>query len=588
MAEPLFMLADIEISASALGRWLKSKPLPAAAFSDWPDAIFREDSGISQVPEPERLSVADELVAYCADSIRMGDGFLHCQYDGAEKALHAAACFRYGDEPGVMEYAVFLCALLRGIGDVYTAKKSSFIRLLDGGSDLLCIEIGKRSSRVAPDSMPAPLPPSWFGAWVSQDNLSDPDIVAATLLPPLARALKKQIKQVLGVLHATAQKPYRYDCFFITDGERVFRFPYDVPVPDADPKTFHRVTPANQMDSAFYADARRVWYYDYNGEAVFVQELTAGTTMKGWRPFGSDGEPLLRCGDTVWSTACMDYPKGESASSYFGYLKRGDTRKNVESVLRVIESQGGIPVSKKPHFYDYLRPVQVDEASFFNVKDCLFEDKKSVYVQTREGLIRIEGAIPGATTEVGELRCINGRVFRYGYEIPAVFDAAALRHIGGDVYADSRHVYRLSAGSAEGRFLPAPDIFQDADPMTFRVMRRMMYVTLYADAQRVWLDTSLVPGLAPEAVKLMNAFFWTDGNRVYFDGTPIPEASPEKFEVLGDFHAHSRYARQGGTVFFDAHPIPGADAASFVIDGSYSHMAHDKYRQYHDGKALES
>ena len=137
MAEPLFLLADIDIGAAALNRWLKSAPLSVASFSDWPESLFRSDSGISRVPRPAEPTVGDELVAAYVASIGAGDGYLHCHYDDQAKKLHFAACFQYGDEAGVMEFAVFLCALLRGIQDFCIAKGSSFIRLSDIGRDLL-------------------------------------------------------------------------------------------------------------------------------------------------------------------------------------------------------------------------------------------------------------------------------------------------------------------------------------------------------------------------------------------------------------------------------------------------------------------
>ncbi|WP_233874564.1 hypothetical protein [Paraburkholderia adhaesiva] len=123
MAEPLFILADIEISVPALRRWLKSAPLSPATFDDWPESLFHSGSGISHVAEPTQPSVIDELITYCVDSFGLGDGHLHFKYDEQSKALHFAVCSRYGDEKGVMESAIFLCALLRGLAQVYTAKK---------------------------------------------------------------------------------------------------------------------------------------------------------------------------------------------------------------------------------------------------------------------------------------------------------------------------------------------------------------------------------------------------------------------------------------------------------------------------------
>jgi hypothetical protein len=575
MAEPLFILADIEISDAALRRWLKTAPRSAATFDDWPDALFRSDSGLFNVPATAQSSVADELVAYCVSSFGAGHGYLYCNYDEQAKRLRFAVYFQYGDEAGVMETAIFLCALLRGIADIYTAKKSSFIRLFDtDADDLLCIEISKKASRILPSPENAPLPPAWFSKWISQDNLGDPDQLTAALFPPLARALKKQVS--LGALRASPQAPYRYDCFFWTDGDCVYAWPDNKPVQNADPKTFRRVTPGS-MDSAFYADARQIWYHDGYGNLVPVQSLEPGVSMQGWRPFGSDGEPLLRCGDTVWSVADINYPNPGNFVDDASRPRRSATKGNVKSVLRVIELQSGIPMWKKLGSCEYLRPTQVDGASFTHIKDSLFEDDKSVYVETKQGLVHMEGAIPGMTTYLGELSCNNGQIFYYGYKIQCQVDAASLRHIGRDFYADNSHVYVLevvSDGYISRRDL---NILQDAESASFRILS----TSISTDERHVWLDGKLIPDLMPDAVRVMGSFFWTDGIRVYYDGKLIPDADPGKFEVLVD----SDYARQGTTVYFRASPIPGADAASFIADGSSN--AHDRYRSYEFGESFE-
>ena len=475
-----------------------------------------------------------------------------------------------------MESAIFLCALLRGIAESYTAKNPSFICVFDLGVDLLGIEIDKKASQVLPDPADARLSPAWFDAWVSQENLGDPDNLMATLFPPLARALKKQV--TLGALRASSQKPYRYDCFFWTDGKCIYHWPRDKLVPNADPKTFRRVTPANTMDSAFYADARQVWYYSMGVVGLVpVQSLEAGVSMQGWRPFSSDGEPLLRCGDTVWTIADVDYPNGGK-----------NTKGNVKSALHLIQSQGGIPAWEKTYNFEYLRPTQVEGASFTQVKDMVFEDSQSVYVQTGQGLIRIEGAIPGMTRFLGDLSCNNGRIFRYGYEVQCRADTTSLRYIGCNFYADNRDVFLLRGDTvANHHYCPILHILQDANPANFRLMLAVQDTSLSGDEQHVWLNGELLPGLSPDAVKFMGSYFWTDGKRVYFCENPVPDADPKKFEVLHCSRAvrGSDYARQETTVYFRGSQIPDADAASFVADSTIT--AHDRYRDYNFGEVVE-
>ena len=73
----------------------------------------------------------------------------------------------------------------------------------------------------------------WFDDWISQDNLGDPGRLMVALFPPLARALKKQL--ALGALQASPDAPHHYDSHFWTDGEHVYRWPGDQPVPGAAP-----------------------------------------------------------------------------------------------------------------------------------------------------------------------------------------------------------------------------------------------------------------------------------------------------------------------------------------------------------------
>jgi hypothetical protein len=391
MSEPLFLQAEVDISAAALRRWLKSAPLSAATFADWPDSLFRSDSGIAEVPAPAEASVADALVAWCVDNFGAGNACLHCSYDEQAKQLRFAAYFQYGDEAGVMESAISLCALLRGMAKSYAAKTPSFIGLFDLGGDLLGIEISKKASRVLADPLCAPSPSAWFGAWLGQENFNDPEHLMAALLPPLAAVLKKQLS--FGALRATRQAPYHYDNSFCTDGERVYcyphdRPPFDTPVSDVDPRTFRRLTPANGFEEAFYVDVRQVWYYYRpafpEGRLVPVQPIAPGMSIRGWRPFGADGYPLLRCGNTVWAAADVYYTRD---------TKGMNGKSNVEKVLCIIQSQGGIPLWEKLYNHSYLRPTEVDGVSFAHVKDNLFADANSVYEQTSEGLIRTEKAV---------------------------------------------------------------------------------------------------------------------------------------------------------------------------------------------------
>lgn len=585
MAEPLFLLAEVEIGASTLRRWLNAAPRSAASFDDWPDALCRGDSGIFNVAAPAERSVADALVAHCVNGFGARDGYLHCSYDEQARVLRFAACFQYGDEPGVIESAMVLCALLRAVAEIYTAKTPSFIRLFDAGGDLLRVEISKKASRIQSGRADASVLPAWFDEWISQENLGDPDHLIEGLFPPLARALKKQV--ALGALRASRQDPYRYDDCFWTDGEGVYGGTGGEPLQNADPKTFRRATPPNALGAAFYADARQIWYRTPMGDAVPLQSVEPGMSLQGWRPFGLDGEPLLRCGDTVWACANIDYPNGGSIPGNVDYPNGGNVQANVESVLPVIRSHGGVPTWEKRYSFEYVRPTRVEGASFGHVKGSLFEDGQSVYVQTSRGLIRLEGALPGMTTYVGGLTCNNGRVFRNGYEIQREVDIASLHCLNHDLYADHRRVYHLRDATDDGH-RPRPDLhmLQDAEPANFRIVRALPNATLSGDETHVWLNGELIPELTPDAVRFIGSYFWTGGNHVYYCEKRIPSASPNTFEVLTDSYSdsYSDYAREGTKIYFRAGEVTGADAATFVADGTT--WGHDRHCRYQFGEAV--
>ena len=173
MAEPLFIVADIHISAPALRRWLKSAPLSAAAFDDWPASASLGASGITELAAPEKPSVADALVSYCADGFGRGDGHLHCQHDEQAHAPDSRRASSMATRPAPWRPRFSLRFAAR-IGGRLHGKQPSLVRLFDAGADLIRIEIGKQSSRVLPAPAHAPAAPPWFDDWISQDNLGDP------------------------------------------------------------------------------------------------------------------------------------------------------------------------------------------------------------------------------------------------------------------------------------------------------------------------------------------------------------------------------------------------------------------------------
>ena len=564
MSEPLFIYADITITAAAFRRWLKSAPLAPGGFDDWPDSIVHDSSGAATLPALAGDSVADALVSCCVSSLGGGDGYIHCHYDEEASELRFGARYQYGDEAGVVASAILLCALLRGVAEVYTAKVPSRIYLI--GTREMCIEIHKKSSAVLSGKQ-AGESPKWFSEWVSRD-LDTPASLLDSLSPSLARAVGKQVS--LGSLQATAQTPYCYGDDFWTDGKVVFRWPDGKVVEGADPLTFRKVI-SGMIGAAFYADSNQIWYCLWRDAIVQVTSIKLGMKVRGWRPFGADGDAVLCCGDTVWTIGQIDFPGKEK------------TQDNIDEALRSIELLGGIPLRTKEYDVDYLHSTPVDGGSFIHVMESFFEDKNGVYVATKKGLVALEGTTAGASTRVGELFLNNNRLYhgRPASEIKSQADVATLRHVKDYFYADSRHVYTFGYNGQEST--KDLHVLKDANPACFRVMPFFMSSLMALDDAHVWIknipvELLLVPSADPSTVQLTESFFWMDAQHVYYRDKQLPDVDPRHFEVLpGSF-----YARYQGMVYYMTDPVPGADAASFVADAY--HSAHDRYRRYAGGK----
>ena len=158
MAEPLFIVADIHISAPALRRWLKSAPLSAAAFDDWPASASLGASGITELAAPENPASPMRWSA-TARTVSAGEmGICIASTTSRRMRSDSRRASSMATRPAPWRPR-FLCALLRGLADAYTARQPSLVRLFDAGADLIRIEIGKQSSRVLPAPAHAPAAP---------------------------------------------------------------------------------------------------------------------------------------------------------------------------------------------------------------------------------------------------------------------------------------------------------------------------------------------------------------------------------------------------------------------------------------------
>jgi hypothetical protein len=309
--------------------------------------------------------------------------------------------------------------------------------------------------------------------------------------------------------------------------------------------------------------------------------------------------------------ADMEYPGGQESSS------------SSESTTRAIEAQGGISAWKGVYRHGYLRPTTVDGNSFTQIEGTWFEDSKFIYVAQSNGLLPVEGVIPGMTTRVGALDCNNGRIFwSWQHElVRCKIDLASFRHVGGRFYADKDHVYLLRPEQEGGYpadlyifegvdlasfrhvgddfyadkdhvYLLRPEqeggdpadlsIFEEADVASFEFMRDLYcddpdngFTSISCDDKHVWVNGKPVAGLTRDAVRFVGSAFWIGGSCVYCGRKPMPDADPETFTVLSE---KSCYARSGEAIYYLTHPVAGADAASFVADDAY--RGHDRHRRY--------
>ena len=183
MAEPLFIVADIDLSAPALRRWLKSAPQSVAAFDDWPESVRLGAPGITELAAPVEPCVADALVSYCVDSFGREDGHLHCRHDEQAHAPGSRRASSMAMRPAPRRPRFSLRPAARaGAG-------------LHGKAALIHPPVQRRRrsglhrdrqavlARPARSGACASLAP-WFDDWISQDNLGDPGRLMVALFPP--------------------------------------------------------------------------------------------------------------------------------------------------------------------------------------------------------------------------------------------------------------------------------------------------------------------------------------------------------------------------------------------------------------------
>ncbi|KWN80710.1 DKNYY domain-containing protein [Burkholderia ubonensis] len=544
MSEPLLLVAAIPCSAAAFRRWLDA---PAdAVFADWPEAL----AGLP--PTIAAATIKDELIERMASALTIGDGYLLCLHDQAAGELRFAAYENYGDTVDSRAAMRDLLALLRTVADFSGGRSEDHAVVYDLGSAQPVAIVGIRQGRSEVLESTEADWPEWLHDWLLSLGEIGPDAdLSRALAPPLLRGLKQLIN--MGAAKATPQQPFRYDMEFETDGSQVIQHGvfHDHPpavVAGADPGSFRRVT-AGSHGEAFYADRHGVWYLDSQRHLHRLPDRT-GTILRGFRPGGADGEPLLLCGNTVWHLVRTDYVDNTPASR--------------QRLLEETVQRGGLPVCEAARQLFWLAHADVDGASFHHLDEYLFEDDKHVYlIPTDSASSVLDGIHPGTLQRVGDLWCSADEAFFWSRRIP--LRDGPLRHLGGQYYADDRHGYYL-----HGTLAPL-------EGASGALVRAPFHRALAYDGKQVWYEGKLVPdadGDTVSAVPNAGFLYWQDARRVYYAAHPLPGAIPGQLQVFPE----SVYARQGQEIYFMQVPMLEADADSFeVIDWCNARDARQEY-----------
>ena len=183
MAEPLFIVADIHISAPALRRWLKSAPLSAAAFDDWPASASLGASGITELAAPRnpaspmRWSATARTVSAGEMGICIASTTSRRMRSDSRRASSMATRPAPWRPRFSLRFAARIGGRLHGKAalarpPVRRRRRSDPYR--DRQAVLACPACSGACASRAP----------WFDDWISQDNLGDPGRLMAALFPP--------------------------------------------------------------------------------------------------------------------------------------------------------------------------------------------------------------------------------------------------------------------------------------------------------------------------------------------------------------------------------------------------------------------
>ena len=190
---------------------------------------------------------------------------------------------------------------------------------------------------------------------------------------------------------------------------------------------------------------------------------------------------------------------------------------------------------------DYDSFHLIKETDSYGVQGKYAADKYRVYYKDHI----VEGADPETFTEIIDWVGQDKHRVYYQWKATDIKDYNQLSHIGG-FYSDGSHIYTFEF-----------EVFEDADPLTFRQLDNNWYV----DKDHVWWrgkEMKEVKEADAATLQLVDGYsyfngttFWTryakDKNHVYFDDAVIPP-DPETFEIV-------QFTEGGEITIFDKNHI---------------------------------
>lgn len=211
-------------------------------------------------------------------------------------------------------------------------------------------------------------------------------------------------------------------------------------------------------------------------------------------------------------------------------------------------------------YYRWEQIPQAQAESFQSLGQAYGRDKIRVYLRSET----LEGAKPNSFKVLD--RPYSRDEVRVYYHAKLVSEDAANFEILSTPFARDSHQVYLHAKPVIG-----------ADAKTFEALRRGSgYATDHRHA--FWFE-QILEGASAESFRTLSRHYATDGTRVFHKAKLLP-AKAGHFVVLDE-----EIGKDQDAVFYRGQTIEGAHSESFsLLNSSY---ASDKYRIYHNGKAIK-